>query len=87
MEEWETGLSELEGSPQDLQSQITRALGSSKRQNQQKSNQGMDLGLCAAHSTFVAVVQLALHVGPLTIGVGAVSDSAAFCWFPFPDLN
>lgn len=31
-------------------------------------------------------MQLGLSVGPLTIGVGAVSDSVAFCWFPFPYL-
>ena len=29
-------------------------------------------------------VQLGLHVGPLTIGVGAVSDSVACHWIPSP---
>ena len=32
--------------------------------------------------TFVADVQLGLHMGPLTIGAGAVSDSVACDWIP-----
>lgn len=37
--------------------------------------------------TFVPDVQLDLHVGPLTIGAGAVSDSVACHWIPFPYLD
>ena len=29
-------------------------------------------------------MQLGLHVGPLTIGVRAVSDSVVYHWIPFP---
>ena len=35
--------------------------------------------------TFVANVLLGLHVGPLTIGAGAVSDSVVRFWIPLLD--
>ena len=34
--------------------------------------------------TFVADVQLGLHVGPLTVGTRAVSDPIASHWIPIP---
>jgi len=35
-------------------------------------------------NTYVADMQLGLHLGPLTIGAGAVSGSVACLWVPFP---
>ena len=36
------------------------------------------------YCTYVAVVQLGLHAGPLTTGAGAYTDSAACLWILFP---
>jgi hypothetical protein len=68
----------------DLQSQLTWAHRGSQRRNQQpKSMQRLDL----ASPMFVANVQLALHMGSLTSGVGAVSDFVAWHWIPFLYLD
>ena len=40
------------------------------------TNQGASMGWTSAVYTFVADVQIGLHMGSLTTGAGAVSDSA-----------
>lgn len=69
--------------PQDLQSQPTWAHEGSQTLNHTK--QGVWRGSTWAHThASVTDVQLDLHAGPLTIGAGAVSDSAACHWIAFP---
>jgi hypothetical protein len=69
------------GSPQDQPSQLTCTPGGSQRLNHQpKNKQGLDLGSC----TYVADMQLGLHVGLSTTGVGAVPEPVVCLGVPYP---
>ena len=77
------GLSELEEPvtlQEDLQSQPTWVQGSHR---DGATNQRACRVWTLVPYTFVADVQFGLHVGPLTIGVGAVSDFVACRWLHF----
>lgn len=80
MEELEEGLRDPErtGTPQE--DQLTWSPGGSQRQKH-KNIHGLDLG------TYIADVQLGIHVGPPTTGAGggeAYLDSVACLWILYP---
>ena len=84
MEELEEGLRNTKraGSPQeDQQSQLTRTLGDSNTLNHQRASMSWAY---TPSPTYVADMQLSLHVGPSTTGAGAVCESAACLWNLFP---
>ena len=85
MEELAEGLKALTemGTPQEHQQiQLTWTPGSSQRlSHQPKSTHGLDQ---RPPSTYVADVQLSLHVGPPTTGAWAVFNAVACLWNTFP---
>ena len=70
--------------PQEKSTETTNLVPQELTETESIINQRARMGWTQAPYTYVTDVQLGLHVGPLTAGTGAVSDSVACLWIPFP---